>query len=175
MIFGVGYPILLAYVIVSDRGRSKEEGDATEHVFSLLVPALNEEEVIEATLDAILNLDYPEGKFEVVVIDDGSNDETSAIVRDFVSRHPGQVRLQSIPVAASRRGKASALNAGYAHLRESSPFRNETSWIIGIFDADGRPDADMLQKVSHQFIDPAVGGVQSSVRIRNSGATWIAR
>ena len=74
LIFGVGYPVLLAYVVLSDRGRSKEEGKAVDHVFSLMVPALNEEEVIETTLETLLELDYPEARYEVVVVDDGSDD-----------------------------------------------------------------------------------------------------
>jgi len=46
---------------------------------------------------------------------------------------------------------------------------------VGVFDADGQPDRDMLKKASFQFLSPGVGGVQSSVRIRNRDRSWLTR
>jgi poly-beta-1,6-N-acetyl-D-glucosamine synthase len=75
---------------------------------AVLVAAFNEERTIAKTIAYALAQDYP-APFEVVVIDDGSDDDTAAIVRRF-GRIDRRVRL----ISARHGGKASALNAGLA-------------------------------------------------------------
>ena len=50
---------------------------------SILIPAHNEEKVIEHTLKAILSLDYPHDMYEILVINDGSTDCTGQIIEDI--------------------------------------------------------------------------------------------
>jgi cellulose synthase/poly-beta-1,6-N-acetylglucosamine synthase-like glycosyltransferase len=175
LLFGAGYLGALAYVVLLDRHRSGSEGEATDHRFSLIVPARNEASVLAATLDALLALEYPADAFEILVVDDGSADPTPAIAATREATHPGRVRALRLPRSESGRGKAAALNAAFASLRERSPFARDADWIVGVFDADGRPEPDLLRKASYQFRDGRVGGVQASVRIRNRDAAWLAR
>jgi glycosyltransferase involved in cell wall biosynthesis len=52
--------------------------------FSIIVPTHNEEKDIKRTLDALAGLEYPD--FEVIIVDDGSNDCTLEVVQDFVDK-----------------------------------------------------------------------------------------
>ncbi|HEY7587819.1 MAG TPA: glycosyltransferase family 2 protein [Thermoplasmata archaeon] len=175
LLFTLAYVIALVYVALLERVRSRNEGVAQDHAFSLLVPARNEAAVIAFCLERLLALDYPSDRFEIVVVDDGSDDATGKIVAEAAAAHPGRVHVVRIPPTESGRGKASALNMGYQFLRATSRFRERPDWIVGVFDADGSPDADMLSKASFQFRSPRVGGIQATVRIRNRDVSWLTR
>ncbi len=58
---------------------------------SMLVPCFNEEKTLAGTIDSLLAMQYPKEKLEIVVIDDGSQDNTAAIAREYARRHPAQV------------------------------------------------------------------------------------
>ncbi len=175
LVFGLTYLFALVYVAILERRRVLGEGEAKEHFFSLIVPAHNEAAVIRGCLESLLALDYPSDQTEILVVEDGSTDSTAGVVCSYLAHNPNRVTLLRIPTSEGVRGKASALNRGFAFLREASRFRNEPRWIIGVFDADGHPNPDMLKKASFQFQAATVGGVQASVRIRNRDASWLTR
>jgi glycosyltransferase involved in cell wall biosynthesis len=83
---------------------------------SVVVPAYNEASRIERTLDrAVAFLDGRDHDWELIVVDDGSRDETSLIVRRYISTHGDhRVRLVRLP---ANRGKGAALRAGVAASR----------------------------------------------------------
>jgi cellulose synthase/poly-beta-1,6-N-acetylglucosamine synthase-like glycosyltransferase len=56
--------------------------------FTILIPARNEAKVINDCLNSILAQEYPADKYEIIVIDDHSEDETSLIVKQFISLNP---------------------------------------------------------------------------------------
>ncbi|HYS73929.1 MAG TPA: glycosyltransferase family 2 protein [Thermoplasmata archaeon] len=161
------------YVVVLERRRHRDEGEATQHVFSLVVPAHNEQEVIGDCLRSLLTLDYPDDQFEILILEDGSSDLTADVVRSEAQGLPQRVVMLQVPRHEGGRGKASALNRAFQFLHETSRFSRAPNWIIGVFDADGQPDRDMLKKASFQFQSPRVGGVQASVRIRNHQKSWL--
>lgn len=175
LLFTLIYLVALAYVVLLERRRATGEGVAADHVFSLLVPARNEATVLENCLRSLLALDYPADRFEILVVDDDSEDETGAIAARYAAELPSRVRTIRIPARKGSQGKAAVLNAGYAHLRRNSRFRDDPAWIIGVFDADATPDRDMLGKASFQFRNPRIGGVQATVRIRNRDTSWLTR
>jgi glycosyltransferase involved in cell wall biosynthesis len=88
---------------------------------SILIAAYNEEKVIAATLRALLITDY-RGELEVIVVDDGSRDETAAEV-ESVAAHDSRVRL----LRQHNRGKAQALRRALAAIRHG---------IVVFLDAD---------------------------------------
>lgn len=157
--------ILISVVAIHDRRRLKVEKESVGHHFSIMVPARNEEKVIDRTLRKILTLDYPRHLFEVLLIDDGSTDNTRNIAA-HLQREFQNLDILAIPPEQSGRGKSQALNTGYRYLiQKAQPPGND--WIIGVFDADGQPKADMLKKASYQFTNPQIGAVQTLVRISN--------
>jgi cellulose synthase/poly-beta-1,6-N-acetylglucosamine synthase-like glycosyltransferase len=163
---------MLSVVAVHDRRRLKDEKEAADHRFSIMVPARNEELVIEKTLRKILSLDYPKQLFEVLLINDGSTDHMVEIAERLRNEFHN-LDILSIPLAESGRGKSQALNTGYTYLlrRHGHP---QDNWIIGVFDADGQPQADMLKKASYQFRTQKVGALQALVRMSNRHQFFLA-
>jgi 1,2-diacylglycerol 3-beta-glucosyltransferase len=154
-----------------------EDGENVGHYFSILVPANNEEDVIEETLEHILKMDYPSELFEVIVINDGSIDNTEKIVQDLQYNY-SHLKLINITPNNGGRGKSLALNTAFADFLltwRGIEIRPKHRWIIGVFDSDSTPDYNMLKKVSFQFNDPKVGGVQTLVRIKNRKKSFLAK
>ncbi len=133
-----------------------------------LVPALNEEVTIRDSVERLLALDL--SRRRVIVIDDASEDRTAEVLATI--SHP-DLTVLSRTLPNARQGKAAALDYAYRSLAERGD-RERT--IVAIVDADGRLDADAPRFAAAQFeSDPAVGGVQSLVRIYNRRhfLTWL--
>ncbi len=138
---------------------------------SVVIPCYRQAHYLPEAIESVFAQTYRQ--FEIMVVDDNSGDRTGEIAVRFSTVHPGRVGVVRVPERESGRGKASALNHGYRYLRENSRFRKNPDWIIGVFDADGTPDQDMLGKASFQLRDPHVGGIQAAVRIRNRDVSWL--
>jgi len=135
-------------------------------VITVMVPALNEEQVIRNTVERLLALPYP-GVLEVLIIDDHSDDRTPEITAELQRAH-ANVDVLHRGVVRSHLGKGDSLNHGVTYLRAHHPNRDPDHWVIGVFDADGRPvEDDMWLQVGQVFVDPKVGAAQCGVRIRN--------
>ena len=113
---------------------------------AVLIPAYNEEKVIERTVQGALDSDYP--NLRVIVIDDGSKDRTLEIVRRVFAREEaaGKVVILTKPNG----GKAEALNYGLEHIGDAELF-------VGI-DADTIIAPDAISRMVPHFLNPKVGG-----------------
>lgn len=120
---------------------------------SLLVPAHNEELVIERSLRRYLGLDYPRDRLQVVVIDDASSDRTGEICDRLASEDDRVVVLHIAPSEGGR-GKPAALNRALPLCRHE---------LIGVYDADNRPRADALRWLVADYVtgghDAAIGRI----------------
>lgn len=137
-----------------------------------VLPCLNESRVIGASLERLTALDHEQ--MAVMVIDDGSDDGTGQIVREF---DDPRVHLLQRVAPNARQGKGEALNAAVAQIA-AGPLvagRDPNRVVIAVLDADGRLEAQTLDEVLPYFADPAVGGVQIGVRINNRHVHWLAR
>lgn len=134
-----------------------------DFVWVFLVPALNEAVTIADSVARLVRVDV--ARRRIVVIDDGSDDATSAVLAEIT--HPDLVVLRREPPDA-RRGKAAALNDAYRRLGSYvAPGTPRGQVVVAVVDADGRLAPDAPTYVARHFADPAVGGVQSLVRIYN--------
>lgn len=126
---------------------------------SIIIAAYNEAKVIQATLRSVTDTDYP-GVIEVIVVDDGSKDETSAEVKKaaFVDR---RIRL----LQQSNGGKPSALRTGLANAKYDT---------LVFLDADTHFDRSTLTQLVQPLIDPRVGAVSGHAKVGNL-RTFIAR
>jgi len=132
-------------------------------IFSIVVPVKNEGNVIGRLFDALLNLDYPADKREIVIVEDGSTDDTLDICKKYGERSGLNIRVLQKP---SSNGKPSALNYGIAHAKGE---------IVGIFDADSVPARDALLNVSGFFGDSAVAAVQGRTSSINSEENMLTK
>jgi cellulose synthase/poly-beta-1,6-N-acetylglucosamine synthase-like glycosyltransferase/peptidoglycan/xylan/chitin deacetylase (PgdA/CDA1 family)/spore germination protein YaaH len=126
---------------------------------SVLVAAYNEEKVIGETLRTVLATDYT-GEIEVIVVDDGSRDQTAAEVEAIAATDP-RVRL----LRQENRGKARALQRGLAAVR---------SGVVVFLDADTHCQRDTLRRLVEPFSDEGVGAVSGHAKVGNL-RTFIAR
>ncbi|MCE5256776.1 MAG: glycosyltransferase family 2 protein [Spirochaetaceae bacterium] len=77
---------------------------------SVIIPAYNASETLAKALESVLVQDMEGRKVEVVIVDDGSSDDTAAVAECYVRRYPGIIRL----LHQKNAGPAAARNAGVA-------------------------------------------------------------
>jgi cellulose synthase/poly-beta-1,6-N-acetylglucosamine synthase-like glycosyltransferase/peptidoglycan/xylan/chitin deacetylase (PgdA/CDA1 family) len=118
---------------------------------SVVVPAYNEKKVISKSIRALLSSNYP--NFNIIVVDDGSNDGTYQSVVDTFGHNP---RVRSFGKVNG--GKAHALNYG---------IQQTSSEIIIAMDADTILRPDTISKLVRHFADPCVGAVAGNAKVGN--------
>ena len=131
---------------------------------SVLVACKNEAAVVQEIVGALLALDYPRDRLQLVIVDDGSTDSTGEIVDRLSRREPRLVCLHRAEGAPG--GKAGALNAA----REVA-----TGDVLVVFDADHRPRTDCIRRLVRHFEDERVAAVQGRCVIRNGGDSALSR
>jgi biofilm PGA synthesis N-glycosyltransferase PgaC len=120
---------------------------------SIIFPAHNEGPVIESAILSAMRLQYP--NFEVIVVDDGSSDDTYAKAMQIAANYsPNRLRVITKPNG----GKASALNLGISQARGE---------LILCTDGDSRLDRNALTRAAAHFYDPFVGAVAGNVKVAN--------
>lgn len=120
---------------------------------SILVPAYNEGKVIDASIRSLLSIQYP--RFEILVIDDGSTDDTLARAWTHKGRHAGAyVTVLNQPNS----GKAEALNHG---------IRKSMYDFVMCVDADSKIEGHSLLHAMRHFADPDVAAVAGNVKVVN--------
>lgn len=121
---------------------------------SILVPAYNEGASIEAAIQSLLEVVYPD--LEILVINDGSSDNTL----ECASKWAGAYRSATVRVIDTgvNVGKAEALNIG---------LENSTREVVVVMDADSRLEPQSIMKGVAHFINPEVVAVAGNVKIIN--------
>lgn len=147
-----------------------DEGDEADFSFtpkvSVLVPAHNEEAVIEGCLSCMNKLDYKKGQLEVIILNDRSTDGTKELIDNFLKNNPeSHITARHRPMGA-KPGKAAAMKEVIATLK---------SEIIVIFDADYLPQTDLIHRLITPFKDPAVGATMGRVVTYNCNANIMTK
>ncbi len=133
---------------------------------SILIPAHNEEMVIEETVKSLFELDFPKEKLEVLVVNDASTDRTHEILDALCKKYPG-LRALHIPKGEGGKGKAAALNRAIP----LSKFE-----LIAIYDADNQPEPTALRYLASQFtMDPNLGAALGKFRTLNKTKNILTR
>ncbi len=139
-------------------------GVADWPLVTVLIPAHNEEQVIEGMLDALLAADYPTDRLQIVPINDRSSDATGAILDRYAAEHPRRItpyhRTDGMPGKAAALADASQRFAGDIHL---------------VFDADYLPGKGLLKQLVAPFFDPEVGAVMGRVVPHNLNRNLLTR
>ncbi len=120
---------------------------------SVIIPAYNEALSIQATVESVLANTYPH--YEVIVVDDGSSDKTSAIVRQIIRANP-----------ASRLKLVRQNNAGKSHALNNALINHSRGSLVMCLDADSRLAADGLERaVQHFRHNPKLVALASNMKI----------
>ena len=135
---------------------------------SVLVPAHNEALVVQRTVRALLNFDYPDDKYEIIVINDNSSDDTESILAGLAAEFPkNHLMCISTDKTVGGTGKSNALNIGFSAARGS---------VIAIYDADNTPEPQALRLLVENLVaDPKAGAVIGKFRTRNRNASILTR
>jgi hypothetical protein len=123
---------------------------------SVLMPAYNYAQYVERAIESALAQEYPPELLTVVVVDDGSTDQTAAVVSSLVARHPARIHLIQQPNS----GPSAAINRALSEA---------TGELVAVLDADDiwlpaktRRQAELLMS------DPALGLVFCDMRVVDS-------
>lgn len=137
---------------------------ATWPSVTVVIPAHNEELVIENILTSLLEADYPADRLLIMPVNDRSTDRTAELIDAIASRHPQRVR--PLHRKEGKPGKAAALKDATT-LVESE--------ILLVFDADYIPGKGLIKQLVAPFFDPEVGAMMGRVVPHNVGNTLLTR
>ena len=121
---------------------------------TVIIPAYNEEAIIEETIRDTLKTRYPQDKLEILVVDDGSKDKTGEIIKRLAEEEP---RVTSV-MFAKNAGKREALCYGFAHAKGE---------IVVTIDSDTSVHPECIREVVKPFMDKEVGGVCGHTDVKN--------
>jgi peptidoglycan-N-acetylglucosamine deacetylase len=125
---------------------------------TVLIPAHNEESVILQTVSSVLASNVKD--LHVVVVNDGSADNTGDLLEEHFGRNP-RVRI----IHQVNRGKAAALQHALAEAKTE---------IVVTIDADTEVEPDAIRNLLRHFSDPKVGAVAGNVKVGNR-SRWLTR
>ncbi|KHK03531.1 glycosyltransferase [Desulfovibrio sp. TomC] len=152
---GLGRLAILVTLAVAEkvRGRHKPVSDQADKLsVAVVVPAYNEEKVVLQTVQSLLACQHP-AAFEIIVVDDGSSDNTYAVVREAFAGNA----LVTV-VTQPNGGKPSALNHGIGRTKAD---------IVVTLDADTVFTRDTIMRLVAWFADPKVGAVAGNAKVGN--------
>jgi poly-beta-1,6-N-acetyl-D-glucosamine synthase len=130
---------------------------------TIIIPAYNEEKLVARTIESLMAFDYPD--FEIIVVDDGSDDGTSAVAEQYIGRYDsvGGGSIEVKLITKPNGGKATALNAGLSAANHE---------VILCVDGDSELTADSLRRAVRHLRDPQVGAVAGDVKVKNRKGLW---
>jgi poly-beta-1,6-N-acetyl-D-glucosamine synthase len=133
---------------------------------SIVIPGYNEERTIYHSLRSVFASNYPKSRYEVIVVDDGSKDQTSSTVEKYQKENPDH---NVVLVRQENAGKANALNNGMKNYASGE--------LVMCLDADSSIDKDALKNVAIHFADPKVAALSANVKIikRKGLLNWIQK
>lgn len=138
----------------AERLRSVAEESAAHPSISIVIPVKDRAGELARCLASLSLLDYPEEKLQVIVVDDGSHDDSPAVARQFGAL--------VVPSGGTGRGPAAARNRGAAAARGD---------ILAFIDSDCTASTGWLKELIPLFDDPAMAAVGGLVDgMHDSGA-----
>ncbi|MBP7770434.1 MAG: glycosyltransferase family 2 protein [Candidatus Pacebacteria bacterium] len=120
---------------------------------TIIVPCWNEGATIGGTIESLLSLDYPADKLNIMVVDDGSQDNTGSVAREYAQRYPARVEYHY----KENGGKWTALNFGISRTQAE---------LVGCLDADSFVDEHALVEIVKLMEnDPAIMAVTPAMKV----------
>jgi poly-beta-1,6-N-acetyl-D-glucosamine synthase len=155
----VGYPLALPFLrlIVNRPVRKQFVAEPVLPTVTVIVPAMNEAAVIGEKIQNVGLLKYPRDKLELLIVSDGSTDDTVRIAQSFADGR--RIRVLAFN---ENRGKASVLN---------DAVRDASGELIVFSDASALLDSNSVGELVANFADPSVGAVSGIYRVMDADAS----
>jgi cellulose synthase/poly-beta-1,6-N-acetylglucosamine synthase-like glycosyltransferase len=133
LLFLTGYVLLLLWyrMILGQKDEFKAEVSATPCFISVIIPARNEEKNIDRCLQSLKKQEYPSDRFEIIVIDDHSEDETANIVSSFPAANIRLVKLKDHISESLNSYKKKALETGITLARGELIVTTDADCVAG--------------------------------------------
>jgi cellulose synthase/poly-beta-1,6-N-acetylglucosamine synthase-like glycosyltransferase len=150
------FEVFILLTFLENKDILKKKKDILNEVYfptaTIVVPCFNEEESISGTVESLLALDYPKDKYKIMVVDDGSTDNSWRFMQRY-KNHP------MIEIFTKKNGgKHTVLNFA---------INKSKAEIIGCLDADSFVDQDALKHMALYFADPETMAVTAAIKIHN--------
>ena len=127
---------------------------------SVVIPAYNEERNIITTLKSLTKLTYPKNKLEIIVVNDGSTDDTKNLVEEFIAQNKAlDIKL----INKKNDGKGSALNRGLSISKGE---------FFVCLDADSIVTKDSLGKILPHFTEDNIAVVLPLLKVDKPKNLW---
>lgn len=130
---------------------------------TVIIPAYNEGAMVLQSIESVTRADYPRERLEILVIDDGSRDDTWRYILQAAERHPGLVTALR---QERNMGKREALALGFARAHGS---------VLVTIDSDSVIERGALLAIAGPFRDARVGAVGGKVMVYNRARGLIPR
>ncbi|MBY0755920.1 glycosyltransferase [Clostridium sardiniense] len=161
--------MVAGYVYYTKTLKVKMDEELKEYPFvSVMVPAHNEAKVIRKTVQSLLEFDYPKDRYEIIVINDNSSDNSHDILTEIQNNNPDRnLTVISTDNIVGGKGKSNSLNIGFEKSRGE---------ILAIYDADNTPEKKALKYLVQTLIkDDGLGAVIGKFRCRNKSRNLLTR
>lgn len=136
---------------------------ANAPALTVVIPAYNEGAMVLKSIESVVAAHYPRDKLEVLVVDDGSKDDTWTHIETAASRYPDLINAFRFP---ANQGKRAALARGFSEARGE---------FVVTLDSDSVIEPDALLAIVGPFRNPRVGAVAGKVMVYNRHAGLIPR
>jgi biofilm PGA synthesis N-glycosyltransferase PgaC len=157
-----GYPLtlrLISRVVGTSAASPPDLSDADCPPVVILVVAHNEAPRIERKIEICLGQDYPPEKLRVLIVSDGSTDETVEAVRNYPSDRVSLIDSQE------RSGKAAGINLAMSQIDED---------FVVLADTRQRLSPSAVRNLVEHFADDSVGAVSGELRIEVEDESWLS-
>ncbi|MBI2655795.1 glycosyltransferase family 2 protein [Candidatus Woesearchaeota archaeon] len=155
------YFAIFWFLVLFDREKKPKARKLSRYpAVSIVVPAYNEGKNIISTLASLVQLDYPKGKLEIIVVNDGSRDNTKNTVKDFIAKNRTfDIKL----IDKKNEGKGAALNDG---------LRIAKGEFFVCLDADSVASKDSLKKILPHFTSRNIAVVLPMLKVSKPKNIW---
>jgi poly-beta-1,6-N-acetyl-D-glucosamine synthase len=153
--FGI---LILAYLYLNEY---TFKGTDSFHPFiSIIIPVYNEGKILDRTIQSLLDLNYL--NYEIIIVNDGSTDDTKEVAEKLVGYRNGlHNKIKISLINKDNSGKANSLNAGIQI--------SEAEFIL-CMDGDSQLSPDSVGMAVRHFTNPEIGAVAGNVKVQNRGS-----